>query len=90
VKLTLMSIFAAGLLMAGDLPQPLGFERYTSLVNKQLFGESNQISPTPSGVWILDIKNFRPAFERQLTPLGEPIPEDGIMYPVLPPRRPKQ
>ena len=93
----LMSIFALPLTGFDEvLPERFSFQRYTPMLNTAPFAVPSQM-PMPTlaiksiewnewGVRIFlndgrTLENVHPV---------PPILEDGIMYPVLPPKRPKQ
>ena len=95
----LMSIFA--LPLAGfdeGLPERFSFERYAPMLNATPFAVPIQMPISPLAIKSIEwdergsryriflnngriIENYHPV---------PPVLEDGIMYPVLPPRRPKQ
>jgi len=95
----LMSIFALPLAGFDEaVPERFSFQRYAPMLNAALFAVPSQIPISPLAIksieWnergtriflndgrIIEIETVRPV---------PPILEDGIMYPVLPPKRPKQ
>ena len=95
-----MSIFAIPLIGATTaLPEPFSFQRYASLSNAAFFGASTEQSIPPPGIKSVEI-TWDESGVRQRVFLYDgrmmesvrrfPIFEDCIMYPVLPPKRPRQ
>jgi hypothetical protein len=90
LRIYMMSILTVPLLGLGEtLPASFTFQRYECMLNATLFGAPTAVQPNPK----LGIKSFRIFLNRGRTTEGvlpiPPIEEDGIMYPVLPPKRPK-
>ena len=93
----LISIFALPLAGFDEaVPERFNFQRYAPMLNAAPFAVPNQTPSSPLAIKSIEwnergiriflndgriIENVRPV---------PPILEDGIMYPVLPPKRPKQ
>lgn len=93
----LMSIFALPLAGFDEaVPERSSFQRYAPMLNAAPFAVPSQMPISPLAIKSIEwnergiriflndgriIENVRPV---------PPILEDGIMYPVLPPKRPKQ
>ena len=93
----LMSIFALPLDGFDEaVPERFSFQRYAPMLNAPPFAVPSQMPISPPAIKSIEwnergtriflndgriMENVRPV---------PPILEDGIMYPVLPPKRPKQ
>jgi hypothetical protein len=95
----LMSILALPLTgLSEGLPERFSFERYAPMLNRAPFGAASQRPASRLGIksieWDERVGRVRIFLNdggiiEKVRPVP-PILEDGIMYPVLPPKRPKQ
>ena len=100
-SVAVISVFTAPLAISGaDLPEHFSFQRYAPMLNATVFGAPSQPQVAQPGIglyiksmsWdergtVIVLSNGR-VIETGRHDVG--VDEDGLIYPVLPPKRPKQ